>query len=77
MGTMDRLFDGSDAHALPDANTEMARLIDAITAAAREIGELRNALRWVVRVYIVDDDAFDPDAETERTMHRMIVEHGR
>ena len=41
--------------------------------AADEIEALRNTLRWVVCVYIVDDEACDQDSETERTMQRMTT----
>jgi hypothetical protein len=77
MGTMDRLFDGSDAHMLPDANTEMARLLDVTSSATAETVALRNALRWVVSVYMVDDEAWDRADETEKTMQRVIAQHGR
>jgi len=33
---------------------------------------LMAALRHVVRVWIVDDDAYDPEAETERKIERLI-----
>lgn len=61
---------------LPDANSEMMRLNDVATKLSKEAAKLRNALRYVVRVYVVDDDAWDVNAETECLMQRFIADHG-
>ncbi len=37
-----------------------------------EIAALKSALRTTIRIYVVDDDAWDPERETERFMKRAI-----
>lgn len=39
------------------------------------VDALHCALRYVVRVWVVDDDAYDPDAELERAVARFLA-HG-
>ena len=64
MGMTLDLHDGA-AWAGPAAQKELAELLD-------EHDRLRKALRWHIRVYRVADEAWDPEAETDRLMAKAL-----
>ena len=44
----------------------------ACAVLACEVERLRKVLNHVVRVWVVDDDAYDPDVETKRRVAKML-----
>lgn len=45
--------------------------------AADTIENLRKALRWHIRAYRVDDEAPEPEAETDRLMAKALEMHNK
>ena len=44
----------------------------ACAVLACEVERLRKALNYVVRVWVVDDDTYDPEAETKRRVAKIL-----
>lgn len=57
---------------LGEPDGEMPGCCETAEWAASEIERLHAALRHVVRLYMVDDLAYNPDSEVERMVQRLL-----
>lgn len=73
-------FDMPAIRIVEDKEGRYVRHKDAIAeieALKVQIEVLQSALRRTIRVWLVDDEAYDPEGETERRMQGLLAEAGQ